>query len=134
MCKVREHVKDWCIKSYQYCVSPDKGNFVLILLAFAVGILLVHVQNIVNQSLQIFDAKGISIKWLWDKSWEYLQGTIVGIVIVVAIAIALILWFGRIKGNDAHIIDKLEEINKKLDGLPEKIAEAIKRAQNDKRL
>jgi len=78
--------------------------------------------------------KGISIKWLWDKSWEYLQGTIVGIVIVVAIAIALILWFGRIKGNDAHIIDKLEEINKKLDGLPEKIAEAIKRAQNDKRL
>ena len=123
-------VKEWCVKVHQYCTLPDKRDFVLILLAFAVGILLVHVQNIVNQSLQIYDAKGVSIKWLSAKTVEYLQGTIVGIVIVVAIAIALILWLRRIKGSDTRIIDKLDDISRKLDDLPNKIAEAIRSSKD----
>ena len=86
----------------------------LILLAFMLGILLSHIQLCTSESLQVFDQEGLCIKWLWNKSWIYLQGTIVGIVLTVAISIALIIWFTKIRGSDTRIIDKLDEISQTL--------------------
>ena len=121
--------KRLCRKIYTICTAPNKREFVLILLAFASTILLLHIQNIINKSLQVFDQYGVNIKWLGDKSLIYLQESMVGIIITVIIVVILASWFSKIKGkgDEQLIVNELKQINQNLVKLNQKTDKLCKK-------